>query len=269
MSLNKWYRVTVLVPEERLKGTYWSKEIFKTDSVLHYLLAAEVFSKNVNNGLTLWRFSRYHYTNDDIVMKFKFYTQEYIFNTIKENILNDRIIKELKKEKLIKITVEEATESDTRIGSDRDVNWNYEISESWPYFINGLSKMWLNMILLKKEKYLKENYIKLNTDTDKINLGKLINIYKEIKELVVEDWIEWGNHTVYHHSNALFGYYHVRFNVDAFSLYYKKEREIINNSKIAWSKRIKEYNKYLNKLIFIKKIFKWIKLKRKVGYIDL
>ena len=265
MENQKWYRVTVLIPEERPKGTFWSKKIFKTDSVLHYLLTGEVFSECIEKNIELWRFSRYHYKDDDIIMKFKFYSEEYIFNRIKEKVRNNKIIKELKKEKLIRITVEEATESDDRIGSDRDTNWNYELSESWPYFINGLSKMWLNLILLKKERYLKENYLKID---NKIRLYNLIDIYSEIKELVVKDWIDWGSHTIYHHANALFGYYHVRFNVNIYSLYYKKERRV-NKSESAWTKRIKGYNKYLDRLIFIKKIFRWIKFKNRIGYIDL
>jgi len=265
--MNKWYRVTILIPEKRMKNTYWPKEIFKADSTLHYLLAAEVFSKYTAD-VVLWRFSRYHYSFNDIVMKFKFYTQEYIFNRIKEDILKDKIILKLKKEKLIKISIEKATESDERIGSDRDVNWNYEISESWPYFINGLSKMWLNMILLKKEKYLKENYITIDYDIDKMSLGTLIGTYQVIMDLVAEDWISSGSHAVYHHANALFGYRPVRFNVEAFSLYYGRERKV-NGSKEAWLKRFKSYDKHIKRLLFMKKIFPWIKFKNRVGYVNL
>jgi|GEM_PF-5949990 len=267
--MNHWYRVTILI-SENTKSMYRAFGLFKEDSLIHYILAVEVFSKYVDM-VELWRFSRYKYEyDDDVVMKFKFYTDETAFEYIKEKILYDKIVNKLKKEKLIKINIEKATESNDKVGSDRDNNWGYSVSESWPYFINGLSRMWLEMIKAEKEKYLRENYV--DFDIDVISLSKLFSIYNKIKDGVVYEWIKLGSHAVYHHANAVFGYYSVRFNIDEFNLYYDREKNPDKGDEV-WYKRHGKYDKYVRELLFKYKlrIFKYkpFRAKKNIGYINL
>lgn len=262
---NYWYRVTIQIPKDiKLYKTF---KLGQIDSIIHYILAAEVFSKYINK-VELWRFSRYSYNFDDvIIMKFKFYCEKVIFDRIKPKILDDAIVKKLEKEGLIKIGIEKATESNKKIGSDRDDNWPYLISESWPYFINGLSRMWLRMILVEKEKYLRENYI--NNNIREMDLFKLFTVYKVIKENVVDNWIKWGSHAICHHANALFGYHPIRFNVTESDLYYEKGKDIGRNKRDeAWYKRFDRYMIYVKILIFKYKL-KVFKSKNKMGYINL
>jgi hypothetical protein len=72
-----------------------------------------------------------------------------------------------------------------------DPVWPADIQSTWPEFIMGASRMWLALVQAKSAGL-----------TDKPDTDAYRSIESEIDEL----WFNHGNHALFHHLSALFGY---------------------------------------------------------------
>jgi len=225
--MKRWFHIGITINEDKSSSrlSYYSRcGLYITDSTIHYLLAAEIFRGLIKKyKIDLWRFSRYKYSGEAIVFKFKSYISLEDFRKIKREIKENKLIKGLLELDIINPIVDipesrEGIQSNEKIGSDHDIDWKYTVKESWPYFINGVCKMWLNMIIIEKEKYIREKYI------NDLDLFTLFDIYNEVRKEINTLWIDSGRNFAYHHTCAIFGFEYVSFSISREDLFYKKSR---------------------------------------------
>lgn len=78
------------------------------------------------------------------------------------------------------------------IGDTSDPNWSLPMQRAWPYFIEGASRLWLELIreFAKKEGWPAEP------------LARYAAIEKALNDL----WRNEGGHALLHHLSAVFGY---------------------------------------------------------------
>ncbi|GAG92741.1 unnamed protein product [marine sediment metagenome] len=81
---------------------------------------------------------------------------------------------------------------------DSTRDWSEELKESWPYYINGCSEMFLFLIESLKGRS--------KTDVDEKNISEIESFYTELNNRISEIWQRHGSHAFFHHINAIFGY---------------------------------------------------------------
>ena len=79
-----------------------------------------------------------------------------------------------------------------------DKVWPPAIQKSWPYYIMGVSRMWLDLISLVADKRLQQN--------PPSSLREIEAFYQDVNKTVTDLWQQDGRHAFMHHLNALFGY---------------------------------------------------------------
>ena len=79
-----------------------------------------------------------------------------------------------------------------------DKNWPVSIQKAWPYYIMGVSQMWLELIV-----QIADNKMKTNSFA---SIREMEMFYRQIDETMTNLWQKQGRHAFMHHLNALFGY---------------------------------------------------------------
>ena len=85
-----------------------------------------------------------------------------------------------------------------RIGDTSDKKWPASIQNTWPYYIMGVSRMWLNLV--DELASARENTRTASTLAEKLQL------YENVSTAVTSLWQRQGQHAFLHHLNAIFGY---------------------------------------------------------------
>jgi len=271
--MKRWFHIVIAINDRKseIYSYFNRKGLHDVDSTLHYLLAGEVFQKLIEKyKMELWRFSRYKYEDEPNIFKFKAYISLRDFRDIKEDIRCNELIIELTNEMIIKPILDwpehkKDIYSNERIGSDNDEIWDYTIKESWPYFINGVCKMWLNMIMVERGNIVRERYINKSALS---NLFQLFSIYEEARERINKLWRDDGKHFAYHHTSAVFGYEYVRLMTLKENIFYRKSWKSKFYSH-EWSFLYLRMFRYLRIARFLDKIFPTFRRKWLKGYIKL
>ena len=120
------------------------------------------------------------------------YVTEIVLEKIKKDLFNDVSIKLLDENSMHKSKSIEIFNND--LNSTSDKNWSIELQYSWVYFINGVSKMLLDLISNIKNHKIPDNLKDLKKSYNKIN-NELSLLYSVR-----------GSHAFIHHISALFGY---------------------------------------------------------------
>ena len=88
--------------------------------------------------------------------------------------------------------------SGSAIGATSDAAWPLPLQETWPYYIDGVSRMALELI------------DKLRTSPrpalDPSSIADCETYYMELMTRFNTVWHHWGSHAFFHHINAVFGY---------------------------------------------------------------
>ncbi len=79
-----------------------------------------------------------------------------------------------------------------------DKSWPVSIQKVWPYYITGVSRMWLNLVAEVADQDLK--------DQRPASLEDIKQFYQQVNENVTDLWQKKGRHAFLHHLNAVFGY---------------------------------------------------------------
>ncbi|MCK5202860.1 MAG: hypothetical protein KAR15_03270 [Desulfobacterales bacterium] len=187
---------------------YWPPEeepFWHTDLLIAHKIVAPVFLQ-YKDRIYLWRFHR-RATRDGAGHQFSFIfyasaqTAYQVFDTLRSNALltemayTGRVIEE------VYDNPDRITKS--RIKDTSDPNWPSLIQKSWPYYIKGVSQMWLNLIT--------ETVADMPTPDAPLSLDEYEELYKEVNATVTSLWENNGRHAFLHHLNALFGYKPVVF----------------------------------------------------------
>jgi hypothetical protein len=193
-----------------LDHTYWWKCSFKNvwkenkrpDLVVDLLLAhgvvSPVLAEHIND-IPYWRFHR-RAMRDPAGHRFTFlfYSEPETASTVFSKIRQSRVLKKAMAANLVeKVTLEDPNHPRfPDIEDTSDHHWSSDLQKNWPTFIMGASSLWLGLI----DAYMHES----PEDFDDIN--RLLEKYREVDAKIADTWRKEGQHALFHHLNAVFGY---------------------------------------------------------------
>ena len=206
------HEVKPVVPEELPSGNGWWHARFRmnwppeTEPIWHMdlYLAHQVIMPVLDEykgDIYLWRFHR-RANRDGHGRQFTFWfystprTAQQIFEALKTDPI---IIDNLADGFLGEVVYSKITEiKRPNIEDTSDPKWPDSIQKTWPYYIEGVSRMWLDLVARVADDDLK--------DDPPASPGEIDSFYRQVNESVTELWQTKGRHAFMHHLNAVFGY---------------------------------------------------------------
>jgi len=182
---------------------YWSEDLYTNwhlDLFIAHKVVKPVLLKH-KKEILLWRFHRR--ANSDETghqLSFIFHSSQETAKKIYNAFKSDNLLKNLKRSKLIEKIRYDNTSKIVKpnIEDTGNPNWSLEIQRSWPYYIMGVSEMWLDLI-----SQISGNVI---DKKEKMTTKKKVDSYREIEKEINIIWQSSGRHPFLHHLNAIFGY---------------------------------------------------------------
>ena len=181
----------------------WQEEVSSPDFSSNLIIAHQIINpvlENHHEDIKLWRFHR-RAAKDSAGHQFSFIfyaTQENarkVFQQINSNPLSARLINEKIIEKIYLDKPDKPKRPNIEDTSDK--SWSLTIQKSWPYYIMGVSILWLD--LLNQE-----------TIQEQLDASKAIKLqqvqYQKINEKITRQWKLQGKHAFFHHISGIFGY---------------------------------------------------------------
>jgi len=153
------------------------------------------------NDIGLWRFHR-RAARDETGHQFSFifYSTPSAAYDIFQFLMNDTLLHEVKFAGLIieDIYDDPSIVTKPNIEDTSDPHWPSLIKENWPYFIMGVSQMWLSIITDIAED--------ISNGHPASSISEIEALYQEVDSRLTDLWQKEGRHAFLHHLNAIFGY---------------------------------------------------------------
>jgi hypothetical protein len=192
---NGWWRVRFRMTWPPDTDPIWHMDLYLAHQVIMPILA------KYKDDIPLWRFHR-RSNRDQEGRRFTFWfysaavTAQEIFDGLRldpivNNCLSAGVIDAVKYDnptKNIRPNIEDAS----------DKKWPVSIQKTWPYYITGVSQMWLNLVAEVANQNLKEDRPE--------SVEEIKQFYSQVSENVTGLWQKEGRHAFLHHLNAVFGY---------------------------------------------------------------
>ena len=182
---------------------YWPPEeepFWHTDLLIAHQIVAPVILQ-YKDRIHLWRFHR-RAARDGAGHQFSFifYATAETAYQVYDTLRSDALLTEMAAAGKV---IEAVYDNPDRIAKPRiqdtsDPNWPSLIQKSWPYYIKGVSQMWLSLIA--------ETVADMPTAETHMSLDQYEALYKEVNATLLSLWENNGRHAYLHHLNALFGY---------------------------------------------------------------
>ena len=194
-SGNGWWRARFRMNWPPDTDPVWHMDLYLTHQVLMPLL------KENKDDIHMWRVHR-RAMRDGAGRQFTFWfyatprVAQQIFESLQSNPI---IIDSLAAGVIDKIRYSNPAEiKRPNIEDTSDPKWPEPIKKTWPYFITGVSQMWMNLVAQIADSDLKDN--------PPASLEEIDSFYRQVDESVTELWQNKGRHAFLHHLNAVFGY---------------------------------------------------------------
>jgi hypothetical protein len=131
---------------------------------------------------------------------FIFYASRETAHQIYDSLKSNALLKEMMDKGLVVQDIYDDTSeiAKSNIEDTSDDNWSPQIQRSWPYFIMGVSQMWLTSI--------GEIAGDLSAGYRPSSLQEILAFYQQVNENLKRSWQEEGGHSMLHHLYAIFGY---------------------------------------------------------------
>lgn len=189
-----WYaRFVMNWPEGR--DPFWY-----LDPLLAHRVVAPVLDR-YGGEIVLWRFHR-RAARDQAGHQFSFifFSSQQTARRIFAALQSDPVLAALKQRGLVARDGYDDPNTITRphIEDTSDRHWPLSIQKSWPYYLQGASEMWLNLIV--------EMVNQLTGGKLPASMEELLRFYERLNGEIGRLWREEGQHAFLHHLNALFGY---------------------------------------------------------------
>ena len=173
----------------------WYMDLFVAHQIILPVL------EKFENDIYLWRFHR-RAARDEAGHQFSFifYASPLTAYSIYQDLSIYILLTEIKSAGLIieAIYDDPSFVSKPNIEDTSDKNWSSPIQEAWPYYIMGVSQMWLNLISDIADDIANGNM--------PATIAKIEEFYQEVNTSLTELWQKEGRHAFLHHLNALFGF---------------------------------------------------------------
>jgi hypothetical protein len=204
--------IHVIVPEPLPSGYGWWYARFRmawppdtapswhVDLLIAHQVVMPLLEEN-DDEIPLWRFHRRAARdNHGRQFSFIFYADSQTAQRIFQRLQSDPLLQNLKLAGVIEACIYDNPAEIIRpsIQDTSDQNWPVSIQRTWPYYIMGVSRMWLNLIA---------EVVKANMEFHSpSSLSEIEKFYQQINSRVSELWEKEGQHVFLHHLNAVFGY---------------------------------------------------------------
>jgi|WetSurMetagenome_2_1015567.scaffolds.fasta_scaffold22586_2 hypothetical protein len=170
------------------------------DPLLAHRVVSPVLDR-YGNDIVLWRFHR-RAARDQAGHQFSFIfyatpeTAREVFAVLQANAM----LQDLKDRGVIVRVSCDDTTTITRpnLEDTSDRTWSLPIQKSWPFYIMGVSEMWLNLI--------REVAGQVPSGGPPSNLDDALGFYRQVNASIDQMWRDEGQHAFLHHLNAIFGY---------------------------------------------------------------
>jgi hypothetical protein len=173
----------------------WYMDLFLAHKVISPVLS------NYRKEIFLWRFHR-RAARDQAGHQFSFIfysspeTARHVYDSIKSN---SHLIAMRRAGVIIRATYEDTSRiTRPNVEDTSDAKWSSAVQKSWPYYIMGVSQMWLDLIA---------DFAGRTPDIEDCDSPEAVRIfYQRVNESIKETWQTEGDHAFLHHLNAVFGY---------------------------------------------------------------
>jgi hypothetical protein len=204
VTQNGWWTARFAIEWPENTEPRWYMDVFLAQEIVSPILS------NFQDRIVLWRFHR-RAARDKAGHQFSFifYASPETAKQISRAFQADKLLKEMKQAGLIIRDSYDNHEELKRpnIEDTSDHNWSSSIQKAWPYYIMGVSHMWLDLI----------NKTEVPTAEKPSSLQDKVDFYKQISASVTTLWqdegrhaflhhLNEGRHAFLHHLNAIFGY---------------------------------------------------------------
>ena len=173
----------------------WYVDVIIADRIIAPLL------DRYEEEIDLWRFHR-RAARDNAGHQFSFifYASPETAIRIFTEIESDELLRDLKFAGLIEAAGFDDTTVIAKpdIADSSDKNWSLPIQTAWPYYIMGVSQMWLRLN--------HDVAADIAKDSRPATLPELEAVFQKADAAVTELWQKEGRHAFLHHLNALFEY---------------------------------------------------------------
>jgi hypothetical protein len=190
-----WWRVRFRMRWPENTEPLWHMDLFVAREVVAPAL------RRYERDIELWRFHR-RAARDDAGHQFSFLfyarprTAEQVLSFVRSSRELDRMRSE---EKIVEVLYDATTEiKRPQVRDTSDSRWPPEVQKTWPYFIMGVSEMWLRLV----DEYAREECPAESSSSPEDR----DDCYREVAERMETTWREQGRHALLHHLNALYGY---------------------------------------------------------------
>jgi hypothetical protein len=173
---------------------------WQTDLILAHMVLSPIIAQH-QEAIGLWRFHR-RALRDKAGHQFTFifYASPQVARQVFNQVTSDPFLEEMKAGGILSQAHFDDTNfvAKPRLEDTSDRRWSLPVQRSWPYFIMGVSEMWLHMI---------QETVELNpSEVKPQSLQDCMAFYKKVEESITEAWKKEGRHAYLHHLNAIFGY---------------------------------------------------------------
>ncbi len=194
-SQNGWWYARFAMNWPPDKGPSWC-----LDLLLAHLVVSPVLNQ-YGNEIVLWRFHR-RAVRDQAGHQFSFifYAPPETAREVFAMLQGNSWLKAIKDRGLVIRDTYDETDTISRpnLEDTSDRHWSPPIQKSWPFYIMGVSEMWLNLI--------REVASPAADDKAPSNLDDALALYERVNTSLEQMWQEEGQHAFLHHLNAIFGY---------------------------------------------------------------
>ena len=175
------------------------KTRWERDLLIAHRVAASLISAH-EGDIELWRFHR-RSAEDGTGHQFSFifYASAETAGKINRAVLSDPLVEQLLSANAVKDVHTDAVDHNDRpgVGDTSDPKWSPVMKNTWPHYIMGVSRMWLEMI----DQISREMGI-----ADDPTMEQLLEHYKQVNDEITHIWQQEGYHALLHHLNAIYGY---------------------------------------------------------------
>ena len=185
-----WYARFRMVWPENTQAD-WSMDTLIADRIVSPVLQRH------RSRIRLWRFHR-RAAPDQAGHQFSFifYASPETAQRIYQDIDRDPLVDRMKGDGRLKEVVFDDTGEIGRPNYEdtSDKHWPMIIQKSWPHFIQGASRMWLELVQT------------LASEAQRRHPDDLYAVYRDVQSGVNKLWLDQGGHVFLHHLSALYSY---------------------------------------------------------------
>ncbi len=190
---SSWWAVRFAM--ERPEGdTRWETDLLIAHRIILPLTQA------YRNDLALWRFHRRSAADaKGHQFSFIFFASAETAARINRSIHADPMVARLLATRTVAAVLTDPGDHRQRpeVGDTSDPNWSPLMQDNWPYFIMGVSRMWLGMI---------DQASRSIGSGPTADIQQLVTHYAAVNQTITRTWQAESYHALLHHLNALFGY---------------------------------------------------------------